>query len=142
MIELCARIQSECKRQDRSLHSVLTKAKLGPSIFYKWQNGSKPRAKSITAIANVLKVAPEQLCPELTETFSTLNESRSETIDDSRSDSDDVVFIGVTQRMLNHLRPLLESANARFIELSVDASRGLRGMFGEFTNPLTSPLAA
>lgn len=145
MTTLCNRIQEECELQDRSLHSVLTKAGLGPSIFYKWQKGSKPRAKSIMAIAQVLKTAPELLCPELAETFVALSESRGETLDDNRIDGDDVVFIGITQRTLNHLRPILEGAQARFIECSADVSRGLAGLVGSVTKgcPLQGwPLSA
>lgn len=137
MTQLCNRIQEEAERQDRSLHSVLTKAGLGPSIFYKWQKGSRPRAKSVIAIAQVLGVAPQKLCPELSETFSALAEASTKSVDASGDDGDEVVFIGVTQRVLNHLRPILENAESRFIECSADVSKGLLGLVGTVTKGYT-----
>ena len=141
-MDICSRIAAECERQNRSVFSVMTKAKLGSSIFYKWQNGkSKPRAKTVMAIAKTLGVKPEDLCPEMSQTFEAIAEVGGERFDENGIDSDDVVFIGITKRTLNHLRPLIELADAGFVEVPDAVSKGLRNLVGSFTKLGTLTLA-
>lgn len=105
----------------------MAEAGLQISIFYKWRKDvSKPRPQSLAAIAKVLKVPPAYLAPEMESAFRS-RPGKDPILTPCPIDphGEDVVFVGMKRATLCLLKPFIEHADDRVIEVPAKLGRGL-----------------
>lgn len=137
-MELYEKIVDECRRRELSVTRVMQNADVSVSMLYRWRDGeSKPRPRSLKAIARALGILASTLSSDLSDDAEVVASATlaPEARGDSQ-DSTDFAFFGMPRSAFNALRPFIERAHAGIVEVPADLTKALLNLLKDPTSLL------